>query len=74
VQRIVVHVNQPENSMVVGELITELQSLPQDAWLDAMFPNDSNAFAVTGVDSITLADGRVIVVLDITDGPALGVA
>lgn len=53
--------------MVVSELVSQLQALPQDAWVDAMFPNDSNAFAVVGVDSFQLKDGRTIVVLDITD-------
>lgn len=54
--------------MVVSELITELEKLPQDAWLDAMFPDGGDAFAVTGVDALTLNDGRVIAVVDITDG------
>jgi len=60
--------------MVVSELIRELERLPQDAWLDAMFPNGSDAFAVTGVDSVTLNDGRVIAILDITDSNGLALA
>ena len=60
--------------MVVSDLIRELEQLPQDAWLDAMFPNGSDAFAVTGVDSVTLNDGRVIAILDITDSNGLALA
>lgn len=56
--------------MVVSDLIADLEKLPQDAWVDAMFPDDSNAFAVTGVDSFTVS-GRTIVVLDITDSTPL---
>jgi len=61
--------------MVVSELITELEKLPQDAWLDAMFPNTADAYAVVGVDSITLSDGRVIGIIDIVaDFQPVGVA
>lgn len=57
--------------MVVNELIAQLKELPGDAWVDAMFPNDSNAFAVMAVDSFKLQDGRTIVVLDISDSMPL---
>jgi len=61
--------------MVVSELITELEKLPQDAWLDAMFEGGSaDAYAVVGVDSITLNDGRVIAILDITSSNVLALA
>jgi hypothetical protein len=61
--------------MVVRELIEQLEQLPSDAHVDAMFPTGSEAFAVTGVDQVQLNDGRVIAIVDITDGPALkGVA
>jgi copper chaperone CopZ len=60
--------------MVVSELIAHLESLPGDAHVDAMFPKGAEAFAVVGVDSVTLNDGRVIAIVDITDGPALSVA
>ena len=59
--------------MVVSELIAELERLPQDAWLDAMFPDGSDAFAVVGVDTVTLPDGRVIAIIDITDSFKPGV-
>jgi len=54
--------------MVVSEFIAELEKLPPDAWCDAMFPDGNDAFAVIGVDQLTLNDGRVIAVIDITDG------
>ena len=61
--------------MVVSELITELEKLPQDAWLDAMFEDGgADAYAVVGVDSISLSDGRTIAVLDITSGNGLALA
>jgi hypothetical protein len=60
--------------MNVGELITQLQTLPADAHVDAMFPNGPDAFAVVGVDQVKLNDGRVIAIVDITDGPVLSVA
>jgi hypothetical protein len=53
--------------MVVSELITELQGLPQDAWVDAMFPEGGDAYAVIGVDTVTLNGGRVVAIVDITD-------
>lgn len=53
--------------MVVSELITELEKLPQDAWLDAMFPEGGDAFAVTGVDTVDV-NGQVIAIVDITAG------
>ena len=60
--------------MVVRDLIEQLEQLPADAHVDAMFPQGCEAFAVVGVDQITLNDGRVIAIVDITDGPVLGVA
>ena len=60
--------------MTVDELVSQLQTLPADAHVDAMFPNGPDAFAVVGVGSVTLKDGRVIAIVDITDGPVLGVA
>lgn len=57
--------------MVVSELITELQALPQDAWCDAMFPNDGSAFAVAGVETLTLPDGRVFCIVQIVDDTPL---
>jgi hypothetical protein len=53
--------------MVVRELIEQLDKLPADAWVDAMFPEGGEAFAVTGTDLIRLDDGREIAVIDITD-------
>ena len=53
--------------MVVGDLITQLQALPQDAWCDAMFPDGGEAFAVTGVETLTLPDGRVFCIVNIVD-------
>jgi len=60
--------------MVVSDLVAELEKLPPDAWVDAMFPVGVEAYAVTGVSSVALKDGRVIAVVEITDGPALSVA
>lgn len=53
--------------MTNGELIAHLQTLPHDAHVDAMFPDDNNAYAVIGVDLIELNGDRKIVVIDITD-------
>lgn len=53
--------------MQVSELITELQALPQDATVDAMFTDDSGAYSVVGTSQITVTDGRVIAVVDIED-------
>jgi len=53
--------------MVVSELITELQALPQDAWVDAMFPQGGDAFAVTGAETLTLPDGRVFAIVNMID-------
>lgn len=60
--------------MVVSELVAQLEALPHDAHVDAMFPTGTEAFAVVGVDQVKLNDGRVIAIVDITDGPALSVA
>lgn len=51
--------------MVVSELVTQLSALPQDAWVDAMFPTGSDAYTVTGVELLTTADGRQFCILDI---------
>lgn len=53
--------------MVVSELITELQALPQDAWCDAMFPDGSDAYAIAGVEQLALSDGRVFCIVNIVD-------
>ena len=53
--------------MVVSELITELQGLPQDAWCDALFPNGEAAFTVAGVETLELPDGRVYAIVNIID-------
>lgn len=60
--------------MTVEELIRQLNELPANAHVDAMFRDGPDAFAVTGVDSVTLKDGRVIAIVDIHDGPVLAVA
>lgn len=57
--------------MVVSELIAELNKLPQDAWVDAMFPNDSNAYAVVGADSFDINGGTTIAVIDIVNDTPL---
>lgn len=57
--------------MVVGDLITQLEGLPKDAWVDAMFPDSSDAFAVVAVEPLTLPDGRVICIIDLEDGVPL---
>ena len=57
--------------MIVEDLIAELEKQPKDAWVDAMFPNGSDAFAVNAVDNFELADGRTVVVLDIADNTPL---
>jgi len=57
--------------MIVSELITELQALPQDAWCDAMFPDDGSAYAITGVEPLTLSDGRVFCIVNIVDSTPL---
>lgn len=61
--------------MVVSELIAELEKLPKDAWVDAMFPNDSNAYAVVEADSFELDGGaRTIAVLELAvDTPLVAV-
>lgn len=53
--------------MVVGDLITQLQELPQDAWVDAMFPDTGDAYAVTGAEVLTLPDGRAFCIVNIVD-------
>lgn len=60
--------------MTVEELVSQLNNLPPDAHVDAMFPDAPDAFAVVGVDTVTVAGGRVIAIIDITDGPMVGVA
>lgn len=60
--------------MTVTELIRELETFPGDAWCDAMFPGDGNAYAVVGTDELKLQDGRVICVVEITDDVPLAVA
>lgn len=57
--------------MEVRELITELQTLPQDAWVDASFGTGSAAFAVTGAEALQLPDGRVLAVISMVDGVPL---
>ena len=56
--------------MEVRELITELQALPQDAWVDGSFGTGA-AFAVTGANALQLPDGRVLAVIDLIDGVPL---
>jgi hypothetical protein len=60
--------------MVVKDLIIKLQELPGDAWVDAMFPNEAGAYSVTGVESLTLSDGRVIAIVNINDNVPLATA
>lgn len=60
--------HQPEGlAMIVKELISKLQTLPQDAWLDAMFPDDGAAYAVRGVSTLEVKDGRTIAIVEIVD-------
>lgn len=56
--------------MLVRDLITELEVLDPIAWVDATF-GQGDAFAVTGTDTITLPDGRVIALINIVDGVPL---
>jgi hypothetical protein len=53
--------------MNVSDLITELQTLPPDASVDAMFSDDSGAYSVVGTSTVSLPDGRVIAIVDIED-------
>jgi len=48
--------------MVVSELIANLETLPQGARVDIVFP-DADAYGVTGVDAADLKDGETVVVL-----------
>lgn len=57
--------------MVVEDLINQLKEYPQDAWLDAMFPDSADAFTVTGTDQFKLSDGRTVVIIDIVDAVPL---
>lgn len=56
--------------MLVRDLITELEVLDPNSWVDATFGN-GDAFAVTGTDAVTLPDGRVIALINIVDGVPL---
>ena len=60
--------------MNVAELIATLEQYPAEANVDAMFPTGKEAYWVSGAELITLADGRVIVVLDINAEPQLASA
>lgn len=51
--------------MTVAELIKQLEQYPGDALIDAMFPDGNDAYWVSGTELITLAQGRVVVILDI---------
>lgn len=53
--------------MVVSDLITELQALPQDAWCDAMFPDANDAYSIAGVEPLELPDGRVFCIVNLVD-------
>jgi len=53
--------------MQVSELISQLEALPQDVQVDAMFTDDSGAYGVVGTSTISLPDGRVVAVVDIED-------
>jgi hypothetical protein len=57
--------------MVVSELIAQLSALPGDAWCDAMFPNASDAYTVTGVELLELPDGRKFCIVEIDDAAPL---
>lgn len=60
--------------MNVAELTKQLEQYPAEANVDAMFPTGKEAYWVSGTELITLADGRVIVVIDINAEPQLASA
>lgn len=51
--------------MDVNELIHQLSQYPGDVRVDAMFPDDSNAYFVNGTELLELAGGLQVVVIDI---------
>lgn len=57
--------------MYVHELQKELEKLNGDIWIDAMFPDGSTVYAITGATQFELNDGRMVAVLDIVDDTPL---
>jgi hypothetical protein len=51
--------------MTVAELMKQLEAMPSDAWVDAMFPTGSDAYGVTGVELMQLRDGRNFCIIEI---------
>jgi hypothetical protein len=60
--------------MIVSELIKQLEQYPSDSPVDAMFPDGTDAYPVTGTELFTLAQGSNVVVIDISVGPHLASA
>ncbi len=60
--------------MNVAELINQLEQYPAETLIDAMFPEGKEAYWVSGTELITLAEGRMVVVLDINAEPQLASA
>lgn len=53
--------------MYVSELVKELESLPQDVWVDVMFPNDTSVYAIKGLELYNLSQGQQRAVIEIVD-------
>lgn len=57
--------------MDVNDLIHQLSQYPGDVRVDAMFPDDANAYFVTGTELLELAGGLKVVVIDIQNDTPL---
>lgn len=52
--------------MQVKELVEILETMPQDAWIDVMFPNDMGVYNIVNVERFTLNQGGERVIFDIS--------
>ena len=49
--------------MTKNELVKAMDGIDGEAWIDVMFPNDPNAYAITGAEQFELSDGRTVGVI-----------
>ena len=53
--------------MYVAELKEKLDEMPGDLWVDVMFPDGAEVYAITGVERFQLSQGNERVIIDIVD-------
>ncbi len=57
--------------MYVSDLKAQLDTLPDDVWIDVMFSNDASLFNISDVELYNLSQGNQRVVIEITENAPL---